>query len=122
MQHDVYSLGVCLLEIGLWNTLVVPEPYPKPGKLLHIEKQLAMTNPLRAAWEIKNILTHMARTFLPTLMGTSYTDVVLSCLTCLDSDATNTFASEKDVYDEDGILVGVIFIERILTKLESLSI
>ena len=24
MQHDIYSLGVCLLEIGLWNSLVMP--------------------------------------------------------------------------------------------------
>lgn len=22
MQHDIYSLGVCLLEIGLWEPLV----------------------------------------------------------------------------------------------------
>ncbi|KAL8790277.1 MAG: hypothetical protein Q9195_006435 [Heterodermia aff. obscurata] len=122
MQHDIYSLGVCLLEIGIWNSLVIPSVPPKPGKLLHIEGQLKMNNTLKAAWEIKKTLIHMARTFLPSLMGKVYTNVVLSCLTCLDPDATNMFASEKDLYDEDGILVGVVFIELILSKLGSISV
>ena len=122
MQHDIYSLGVCLLEIGIWNSLVLPSEPPKPGKLLQIGEQLGMKNSLKAAWDIKTILTDMAKTFLPSLMGLLYTNVVLSCLTCLDSDATNMFANEKDLYDEDGILVGVVFIEKILYRLESLSI
>ncbi|KAL8745280.1 MAG: hypothetical protein Q9190_002563 [Brigantiaea leucoxantha] len=122
MQHDIYSLGICLLEIGLWNSFVEPSNPVKPGKLLHIDKQLEMTNPLKAAWEIKTILINLAKTSLPTLVGLLYTDIVLSCLTCLDSDATNMFASEKDLYDEDGILVGVVFIEKILSRLHSLSI
>lgn len=23
MQHDIYSLGVCLLEIGMWKSFVI---------------------------------------------------------------------------------------------------
>ena len=122
MQHDIYSLGVCLLEIGLWSSLVVPSDPVRPGEMLHIEKQLEMNNPLKAAWAIKSILFDMAKTHLPSLIGLLYTDIVLSCLTCLDPDATNLFASEKDLYDEDGILVGVVFIEKILSRLHSLSI
>ena len=122
MQHDIYSLGVCLLEIGLWNSLVVPSEPPKPGQLLHIEQQLNMNNPLKAAWEIKKILIQMAQSLLPALMGLTYTEVVLSCLTCLDPGATNMFANESDLYDVDGILVGVVFIEKILCKLGSLSV
>lgn len=122
MQHDIYSLGVCLLEIGLWNSLVVPSDPPVPGRMLHIDEQLRMRNPVKAAWEIKKILIHIAQTFLPNLMGLLYTEVVLSCLTCLDSGTTNMFVNEEDLYDEDGILVGVIFIEQILSRLESISI
>ncbi|KAL8969165.1 MAG: hypothetical protein Q9183_002123 [Haloplaca sp. 2 TL-2023] len=122
MQHDVYSLGVCLLEIGIWQSLIVPGAPARPGQLLHIDEQLRMKNQLRAAKEIKGVLVAMAQSLLPALMGISYTDIVLSCLTCLDSDATNLFASEKDLYDEDGILVGVAFIEKILTKIEAISI
>ena len=122
MQHDVYSLGVCLLETGIWSPLVVPSGTPKPGPKLHIEEQIAMKNPLKAAWEIKQLLIDMAQTLLPSLMGLTYTDVVLSCLTCLDSEKTNMFANEADLYDEDGILVGVCFIEKILSRLESIAI
>ncbi|KAL8869942.1 MAG: hypothetical protein Q9174_003898 [Haloplaca sp. 1 TL-2023] len=122
MQQDVYSLGVCLLELGIWKSLVIPGEPARPGELLHIDEQLRMNNQLKAAKEIKNILIAMAKSLLPTLMGLSYTEIVLSCLTCLDSDATNLFANEKDLYDEDGILVSVVFIEKILTKIESISI
>ena len=122
MQHEIYSLGVCMLEVGIWNSLVMPSEPPRPGKLLYIEEQLKMSNSLKAAWEIRRTLLHMGKTFLPNLMGLAYTDAVLSCLTCLDSDATNMFASEKDLYDEDGTIVGVVFIELILSKLASLSI
>lgn len=37
---------------------------------------------------------------------------MISCLTCLDS-ANNGFGDEKDLIDEDGILVGVRFIEKV---------
>ena len=122
MQHDIYSLGVCLLEIGLWSSLVVPSEPPTPGRLLHIEEQLRLRNPLKAAWEIKKILIQMAQTLLPSLMGLLYTDVVLSCLTCLDTDTTNMFVNNTDLYDEDGIIIGVTFIDQILSRLESISV
>ncbi|KAL8969277.1 MAG: hypothetical protein Q9183_002075 [Haloplaca sp. 2 TL-2023] len=122
MQHDVYSLGVCLLEIGIWQSLVIPGEPARPGKLLRIDEQLRMSNQLKAAKEIKSILIAMAKSLLPSLMGLSYTDIVLSCLTCLDADTENLFANEKDLYDEDGILVSVVFIEKILVKIEAVSI
>ncbi|KAL8865397.1 MAG: hypothetical protein Q9174_006905, partial [Haloplaca sp. 1 TL-2023] len=122
MQHDVYSLGVCLLEIGIWQSLVIPGEPARPGYLLRIDEQLRMSNQLKAAKEIKGMLVTMAKSFLPSLMGLSYTEIVLSCLTCLDADATNLFANEKDLYDEDGILVSVVFIEKILIKIEAISI
>lgn len=31
--HDIYALGVCLLEIGLWNPLVHPGPAPSTNML-----------------------------------------------------------------------------------------
>jgi hypothetical protein len=119
MQHDIYSLGVCLLEIGIWTSFVTTTTPPKPGPRLDISKQLAMKEHLEAAWEIKKKFLEMAREFLPSAMGLVYTEVVTSCLTCLDQGATNMFASVKDLYDEDGILVGVAFIEKILMRLES---
>ena len=55
-------------------------------------------------------------------MGLLYTDGVLSCRMYLESNATNMFASEKYLYGEDGMLVGVVIIERILSNLGSLPV
>jgi serine/threonine protein kinase len=122
MQHDVYSLGVCLLEIGLWSSFVTSSVPPQPGPLLDISEKLTMRNTLQAASDIKALLVTLATENLPSRMGLVYTEVVMSCLTCIDLGTTNMFASEKDLYDQDGILVGVAFIEKILLKLESISI
>lgn len=44
-------------------------------------------------------------------MGTRYSDIVETCLTCLDPD-NNGFGDESEFEDEDGILVGVRYIEK----------
>lgn len=90
--------------------------------MLDIRKQISMNNISQAAWEIKRLFIEMARDYLPSRMGIVYVDVVVSCLTCLDVKTTNLFGDEKDLHDQDGILVGVAFIEKILIRLASLSI
>lgn len=120
MQHDIYSLGVCLLEIGLWSSFVGQNQQPPTS--FDISEELKSKNPMKAATQIKGRLIEKARMELPSSMGKKYTEVVLSCLTCLDSGATNMFEDEDDLYDEDGILVGVAFIEKILMKLDDIMI
>jgi hypothetical protein len=119
MQHDIYSLGACLLEIGLWTSFIATaEQQLENSKYTRtIERMRAGT-----AGEIKNIFIDMALENLPFAMGRVYTEVVLSCLTCLDQGASNMFANVRELYDEDGILVGVAFIEKILMRLESISL
>ncbi|UKZ57484.1 hypothetical protein TrVGV298_011341 [Trichoderma virens] len=44
MQHDIYSLGVCLLEIGLWESFISyekPEDPPTMSGLLAHSRQIA---------------------------------------------------------------------------------
>ena len=122
MQHDIYSLGVCLLELGLWHSFVLQTDPPVTGPLLEISAELGLNNKRQAALDIKRKLISLATEKLPELMGLTYTEVVISCLTCLDSKATNKFASEMDIRDQDGILVGVAFIEQIFRKLLSIHI
>jgi hypothetical protein len=45
-------------------------------------------------------------------MGQKYTNIVLSCLTCLDK-IDNGFGNEDNFMDKDGILVGVRYIENV---------
>lgn len=120
MQHDIYSLGVCLLEIGLWSSFVGQNHQPTPS--FDVAEELTSSNPTRAAIQIKQRLIDKTKVELPSRMGKKYTEVVLSCLTCLDSGTTNMFENEDDLYDEDGILVGVAFIEKILMKLDEIAI
>jgi len=121
MQHDIYSLGVCLLEVGVWTSFVRPSEPPQPGPALDISDLIAMNNQRKAAHEIKQLLISMAATELPSRMGLTYTDIVMSCLTCLDPAESNVFSSD-DLSDEDGIVVGVAFIEKVLMRLETISI
>ncbi|OJJ97463.1 hypothetical protein ASPACDRAFT_32250 [Aspergillus aculeatus ATCC 16872] len=115
MQHDVYSLGVCLLEIGLWTSFVEYSGdygQPIPGPSISIEKLIAERDQRRAAYEIKKMLVNLAETKLPCLMGNIFTEVVVSCLTCLDKN-NELFGDEEEFLDDDGILVGVRYIEKV---------
>lgn len=112
MQHDIYSLGVCLLEVGLWTSFVLNLsrggiPCPELDS-----SRLADRDPRRRANVIKGRLQDMARTQLPAKMGGRYTDVVLSCLSCLDPGDTQ-FGDEDDFEDSEEIEVSVRYMEKV---------
>ncbi|KAF8850822.1 hypothetical protein BDZ45DRAFT_751326 [Acephala macrosclerotiorum] len=142
MQHDVYSLGVCLLEIGLWQSFISyssdPKPVPQYGDayeqfttwLDSLGPTGAMTSQQSGsssvysttiATRLKDYFVHLAKTRLPIAMGDKYSAVVMTCLTCLD-EGNEDFGDETQVLDEDGILVAVRFIETILLKLNEISV
>lgn len=133
MQHDVYSLGVCLLEIGLWNSFadydpadrelndIPPKPKPSTALGMQIEDfEPKSTGAISSYNHIKDHLIALATSKLPLRMGDKYTSVVITCLTCLD-DGNEDFGDDKEMQDEDGILVGVRFIEKILLRLNEIS-
>ena len=112
MQHDIYSLGVCMLELGLWESFVEYDATgtsPCPSSAL----QLSLESPqFHDPSLLKDHLLSMARSVLPRRMGTKYTQVVETCLTCLDPD-NKDFGDEEEFQDADGILVGVRYIEKV---------
>ena len=113
MQHDIYSLGVCLLEIGLWDSFVRPgaDGCCSISPRLNISEHLTKKRQNDRANGIKGELIDMARKNLPNKMGTRYAEVVISCLSCLDRD--NSFGHKDELLDNDGILVGVRYIEKV---------
>lgn len=139
MQHDVYSLGVCLLEIGLWQSFVSyssdPTPKPQYGDgyrqfIKWLESTGAISSPQMAssaayqriiALKLKEYFIHLAKTRLPLATGDKYSAVVVTCLTCLDKD-NEDFGKEGEMSDSEGILVAVRFIETILGKLNEISV
>lgn len=62
-------------------------------------------------------------------MGNKYTDIVLLCLSYLDRGSVGSFGemegggfNDVDMLDEDGIVVGVKYIERILLKIQEIRV
>ena len=64
-SHDLYSLGVLLLEVGMWKL---------------VEDQAKSLGPGKTPEERRNKMLEYAKTRLPTVMGSRYADVVLECL------------------------------------------
>ena len=111
MQHDIYSLGVCLLEIGLWESFVSYEETvsPLPTAALGITADsLEFKEPV----PIKEHLVALAKRDLPKRMGERYEEIVVNCLTCLDEDNAD-FGDQTEFEDPDGILVGVKYIRKV---------
>jgi hypothetical protein len=142
MQHDIYSLGVVLLELGLWQSFISfppdsddPDTALPPPFLQALESE---KDTRRRATAVKGALMTLAMEMLPARMGQKYTGVVLLCLQCLDGVegggawgegggiGTGTGmgggAEEEGFVDEDGIVVGVRYIERILLRMQEISI
>ncbi|KAL8728544.1 MAG: hypothetical protein Q9181_005312 [Wetmoreana brouardii] len=116
MQHDIYSLGVCLLEIGLWRSFLKWEDSsedPTPSEEYVSLQDLAVKDPRRRAFQIKKTLIKLAEERLPGSMGQIYASTVISCLTCLDSGNSNKFGHQEEFQDESGILVGVRYVEKV---------
>ncbi|KAK4166586.1 Serine/threonine-protein kinase-transforming protein Rmil [Cladorrhinum sp. PSN259] len=118
MQHDLYSLGVCLLELGLWTSFLEyrdREEEVIPSKSLGLTlKDFEYTEESGA--RVKDHLVRVAKSRLPSRMGDRYTAVVVTCLTCLDP-GNEDFGDPENMRDEDGILIGVRFIEKVLLQL-----
>lgn len=98
--HEVYALGVCLLEIGLWEAMIW-----KDTKGYRVSETLARelnTRSSRGARQLKSLLggtegregpervrkmlSSIATRELPKLMGVGYARVVQACLECMDND------------------------------------
>lgn len=118
MQHDIYSLGVCLLEVGLWRSFISHEgAAPLDAELFGLEAYASWER-IRAfvALSAKEHLLPLARTRLPGCMGSRYAEIVETCLTCLEPDNAD-FGDAREFEDEDGIRVGVRYIEKVSSVL-----
>jgi hypothetical protein len=111
MQHDIYSLGVCLLELGLWESFVSYEATPTSNDNASTPTRASILGMDRGVYFQKHLL-FLAQGELRKRMGTRYSEVVVTCLTCLDPENVD-FGAEADFEDDDGIEVGARYIEKV---------
>jgi hypothetical protein len=122
MLHDIYSLGVVLLEIGLWSSFIITDDSgnTSPGPQLPISEYL--TRDLRTrSRAVKDVLGELARKKLPSCMGTKYADVVVGCLRCLDVEDPG-LGYEDQSLDRDDLAVAVEFVENVIVRLHEISL
>ena len=81
--HDIYALGVVLLEIGLWRTAL--SIYNQTRALMKPEVQKRQVS----SREIKSILLDAARRRLSHHMGAAYASAVEACLSDRFDDLTH---------------------------------
>lgn len=89
--HDIYSLGVCLLEISLWEPFITAE-----GSHSNLFRKTAIDqgylkadeadpmSKLTTVWVTTNVLRVLAEKEIPPRMGTAFSRFVVACLTCLE--------------------------------------
>lgn len=132
MQHDIYSLGVVLLEIGLWTSFVLYDleksSSPIPNNILGPTELTKFPKILGDASQVKQRFEDLATNELPARLGRRYSDIVLLCLRCSD-DGTGVDKNGKgfgvnaaDWTDEDGLTIGVRYIENVLMKMQEIVI
>ncbi|KPM44307.1 hypothetical protein AK830_g2235 [Neonectria ditissima] len=126
MRHDIYSVGVCMLEIGLWDSFVA---YPVPHGPAQHGPGLEMDNVDEASpWRLRDP-RHMKEHFLQLArggrleqeMGQKYCDIVETCLTCLDEGNVD-FGHGKEFQDDHGILVKSTYIKKVWVQLCEIAV
>ncbi|KAM0340368.1 hypothetical protein ACHAPU_010504 [Fusarium lateritium] len=112
MQHDLYSLGVVLLEIAFWTSFQ-DKKSSQLGKIIWRDES---QSDLRSPEELKKKYMSLAKGSVPRLIGQKYADVVMACLTGLKSEQEGF----ENLEDDDGIIVGTRYILEIIKKLEEI--
>lgn len=148
MQHDIYSLGVCLLELGLWESFVdytegggAQTPQPKLGGTYDNFQAWLRENPLAVttattstgladdaasrfredlAFRLKDYLVEQAQTRLAPRMGERYARVVLSCLACLDEDSEDFSGVVAEDTSDDA--AALCFVENVIQALDEIAV
>ncbi|KAK6517420.1 hypothetical protein TWF281_004077 [Arthrobotrys megalospora] len=132
MLHDIYSLGVVLLEIALWRSYVLPTggldgtllPCGSgSGSRYRENKETGRffdrkTKQLKHPQDILKGFIRKAETAIPPALGNRYRDTVLMCLKCIDGG----FGDPSGLVDQDGVLVGLVYIERVLATLDDIVV
>lgn len=124
MLDDIYSLGVLFIELALWRSFVVLRNTDEssksakwmPAKGLTKEGSHRFLEPK----ELHEKLCSLATKEVARSMGSIMSGLILSCLNCIENP--KAFGERQLLEDQDGIVVGVAYIKRVLLALEKIHV
>ncbi|KAH7310898.1 hypothetical protein B0I35DRAFT_463415 [Stachybotrys elegans] len=120
MLHDIYSLGVVFLEIGLWRSELAVDRQA-PLKRIHKPLFWGSLHKTRCQeqdpFKIKALYQKLARSVIPQTIGGRFAAVVEACLTCVEGD----FGHVEDGQGNDGA-DEIVYLERVVEALEAISL
>ncbi|OAR00011.1 hypothetical protein LLEC1_07984 [Akanthomyces lecanii] len=133
MQHDIYSLGVLLLEIGLWTSFVLYSKsdascQPQRNDIIGSLNLSGRPHTCKIAYKNKQVLEEFAERELAPQLGKRYTNIVLQCLRCSDTGLSGNFNQPCSPVggigwaDEDGVTVGARYIENVIEGMQAISL
>lgn len=127
MGHDMYSLGVLLIEISLWEPFVqlsrnppVSEMYQTRATELNLVRanEPILIEKLTMPLVVYKIMINLAETEVASRMGTPFATFVLGCLQCLD-DGVNGL-KEHD-FRKSSTMTAIKFREMIVQAFQTMS-
>jgi len=135
MQDDIYSLGVCLFEIGLWRSMFkwdrsIPD-YTIDESFLDLsdkagERKL-MGSEERASDKIR-VLIEATERMIPRTMGDAFANVVVACLKAglpdspfaAEISSAANHAYDTDTNREEEQPASLTYLELVLSKLHTI--
>ncbi|KAI8669942.1 Protein kinase domain-containing protein [Fusarium sp. Ph1] len=132
MAHDVYSLGVCMLEILCWESVLQPcPPFVSPAFVETFTRLGFPPNEVdpgdyytKFPNKNKAVLLSMSEILIPAEAGTKMTRIVCEFLTCLDRKGPE-LDEEPNAYvindEADRIKVAMNFVDTALKDLRNIQ-
>lgn len=121
-KHDLYSLGVCFLEVGLWEPFIVfKDGHHQLSDFFHSEAlkiegveeaDFKNMNALASSKKLGQIFVQIAERLLPEKMGTPFSKLTINCL--------KDEVKDKKFFDGDENLAALSFRNAASTVLEAL--
>lgn len=131
MAHDIYSLGVNLLEIAMWDSFLIFDTHER-ARIFNNEAleggRLICDNlkagDKEAGRRMKELYETAANAFLPISMGCCFRDVVIDCLGAVEcgfghADGDDGVGKTKDEEEER---MGLEYIDRVLERLDGIRV